>query len=101
LGRPRLLGEALPGALERLGLGPELEDARLFADWDALVGPEIARVARPHRLDAGTVIVLVKHSAWMAELSLRRSELLQRINRGRESRPVRQIIFRIDPGPES
>jgi hypothetical protein len=47
------------------------------------------------------VIVLVKHSAWMAELSLRRSELLQRINRGRQSRPVRQIIFRIDPGPES
>jgi predicted nucleic acid-binding Zn ribbon protein len=97
-GRPRLLGEALPALLETLGVAAPLEDARIFAHWAEIVGPEIARVARPHRLDAGTLIVHVKSSPWMAELSLRRSELLARVNAGRERRSIRQIVFRLEVG---
>jgi predicted nucleic acid-binding Zn ribbon protein len=88
----------LPATLERLGFTGPLEDARILAHWAELVGPEIARVARAHRLDAGALIVHVKNSAWMAELSLRRSELLARVNESRGRRPIRQIVFRIDPG---
>ncbi len=97
-GKPRLLAETLPSLLETLGVAAPLEDARVFAYWTEAVGPEIARVARPHRLDAGTLIVHVKSSPWMAELSLRRSELLARVNAGRERRPIRQIVFRINVG---
>ena len=97
-GSPRLLGESLPALYEALGVAAPLEDARLFAGWAEVVGSEIARVARPHRLDAGTLIVHVKSSPWMAELSLRRTELLRRLNAGRERRPIRQIVFRIDVG---
>ena len=95
-GRPRLLGESLPALFETLGVAAPLEDAQLFARWSEVLGPEIGRVARPHRLDGGTLIVHVKSSPWMAELSLRRSELLTRLNAGRERRPIRQIVFRID-----
>jgi predicted nucleic acid-binding Zn ribbon protein len=97
-GKPRLMADSLPAMLETLGLSPILEDARVFAGWEAAVGAEIARVARPHRLDGGTLIVHVKNSAWMAELSLRRSEILTRVNDGRDSRPIRQIVFRIETG---
>jgi predicted nucleic acid-binding Zn ribbon protein len=94
-GAPQLLAESLPKTLELLGVGAALEDARLFEEWDSAVGPEIARVARPHRRDAGTLIVHVKSSAWMNELSLRRAEILRRVNAGRARRPVARIVFRI------
>lgn len=95
-GPPRLLGSSLPRVIEGLGLGPAFEDARMFEEWGAAVGPEIARVAHPHRLDGSTLIVHVKHSAWMNELSLRRSEILSRINAGRRRRKLTRLIFRID-----
>jgi predicted nucleic acid-binding Zn ribbon protein len=95
-GPPRPLAESLTAAIERLGIGPGLEDARLFADWERAVGAEIARVARPHRLDGEALIVHVKHSAWMNELSLRRNEILARINVERRRRKLTQLIFRIE-----
>ncbi|MFN2433083.1 MAG: DUF721 domain-containing protein [Gemmatimonadota bacterium] len=95
--QPRPLADALPAVLDGLGLVPGLEDARLFEHWEAAVGIEIARVSKPHRIDADTLIVHVKHSAWMNELSLRRIEILQRINARRPRRKVARLILRIEP----
>lgn len=86
----------MPGVIEKLGIGPALEDARVFADWDRAMGEEIARVARPHRLDGATLIVLVKHSAWMNELALRRGDILERLNAGRQGRSLARIVFRLE-----
>ncbi len=93
---PTLLRDALPRVVESLGLEAGLEDARLLAEWERAVGPEIASVARPHRLDGDTLIVHVKHSAWMAELSLRRREILTRVNGGRSRRKLTRLILRIE-----
>jgi predicted nucleic acid-binding Zn ribbon protein len=95
-GAPRPLWQALARAIHRLGLEPGMEDARVFAEWEEAVGPEIARVAHPHRLDAGTLIVHVKNSAWMNELSLRRSEIMDRLNARRVRRRFNRIIFRLE-----
>lgn len=94
-GAPRRLAESLDAILERLGIGRGLEDARLFESWEDVVGREIGRVSRPVRLDGDVLIVVVKSSAWMNELSLRRSEILSRINGRRRSR-VRRIVFRAE-----
>ncbi|MBA2565124.1 MAG: DUF721 domain-containing protein [Gemmatimonadetes bacterium] len=94
-GQPRPLHESLSGILESLGLAPGLEDARLFEDWEALVGPEIARVARPHRLDGSVLVVHVRSSAWMTELSMRRNDILVRVNGPRKCRKVTQLVLRV------
>jgi len=94
-GRPKPLAESLVSVIESLGLAPGLEDARLFEDWEATVGPEIARVARPHRLDGSVLIVHVTSSAWMTELSMRRNDILARVNVRRKRRKVSQLVLRI------
>lgn len=96
-GGPKRLGDALEGVLERLGIAPAVERHEVFRDWDARVGEEIARVARPHRVDGDTLIVKVAHSAWINELSLRQKELLERLNEGRSRSTVKRLLFRLDP----
>ncbi len=93
---PRRLGDALEEVLERLGIAPAVERHEVFRDWDECVGEEIARVARPHRVDGDTLIVKVAHSAWINELSLRQKELLARLNEGRSRSVVKRLLFRLD-----
>jgi predicted nucleic acid-binding Zn ribbon protein len=98
--QPTSVGQELDAVLDRLGLGVVVESHAIFGDWAARVGPDIARAARPHRVDGETLIVLVRDSAWMSELSLRQQELLARVNAGREKSVVRRILFRLDPDPD-
>ena len=47
--------------------------------WNALVGPDAARRARPQALTNGCLHVVVDNSPWLQELTLRSSELTSRI----------------------
>lgn len=96
-GKPDRIDSALDVVLDNLGVADVVERHAVFGEWDDRVGPEIARVARPHRLDGETLIVRVANSAWLNELSLRRNELLERLNDGRRRSEIRRLIFRIDP----
>lgn len=96
---PRALGRELDGVIARLGLSGVVERHDVFREWVERVGPEIARVARPHRVDGDTLIVLVCDSVWMNELSLRQKELLARLNEDREHTIVQRVLFRLDPSP--
>ena len=99
--QPRLVGRELDRVLERLGVAEVVESHTVFGEWADRVGPEIARAARPHRIDGETLIVLVRDSSWLTELSLRQRELLARLNTGREHSKIQRILFRLDPDPDS
>ena len=87
--------------LRRLGVAEVVESHAVFGEWADRVGAEIARAARPHRIDGDTLIVLVRDSSWMTELSLRQRELLARLNSGRGHSTVKRILFRLDPDPDA
>ena len=94
---PKRLGAELDAVLERIGLAQAVERHSVFGEWEKRVGPEIARAARPHRVDGDTLIVRVATSAWLNELSLRQAELLERLNAGRRRSSVGRLVFRLDP----
>jgi predicted nucleic acid-binding Zn ribbon protein len=94
---PRRLGTELDAVLERIGLARAVERHSVFREWEERVGAEIARAARPHRVDGDTLIVRVASSAWLNELSLRQAELLRRLNAGRSRSSVQRLVFRLDP----
>lgn len=71
---PRRVGSLLTAAVP--ALEERLRERRIHAQWGDAVGPEIARRARPGRLDRGVLEVRVDNSPWLAELSLRQQELL-------------------------
>jgi predicted nucleic acid-binding Zn ribbon protein len=87
------VGDLLPRLLARRGLAAKVEAASVVPEWEGLVGPGIAAVARPLRVSEGTLFVAVTTSAWMMELNLMKAELLRRLNVGKRAGRIEQLVF--------
>jgi hypothetical protein len=90
---PARLSSLLEQTLARLGLDRRLDDYRVWQAWDEVVGRTISRNAQPVRLDGSRLIVTVRSSAWLQELSLLQRELIARINEWMRREVVRELFF--------
>jgi len=89
---PTRLGDVLRRVLAELPAGAGLEDWAVWSEWDAAVGPTLARHARPRRLVRGVLVVVVDSSEWMQELQFLKHELRERLN-ARLGRPAVRTLF--------
>jgi len=78
---PRPLGALVPRVLRDLGLDETARVLRVAECWEAAVGAEVARVARPTALHGEVLEVEVPSSVWCQQLVLRRPELLAGLRR--------------------
>ncbi len=90
---PARLSALLDRTLARFGLDRRLDDYRVWQAWDEVVGRTISRNAQPVRLDGSRLIVAVRSSTWLQELSLLQRELVARINEWMEREVVRELFF--------
>lgn len=90
---PTKLSALLEHALARIGLDRRLDDYRVWQAWDEVVGRTISRNAQPVRLDGTRLIVTVRSSTWLQELSLLQRELIARINEWMQREVVRELFF--------
>lgn len=99
-GRPEPIGGLVGAILERLGIAERVQRAKAAAQWEDLVGPHIARVTRNPVVRGRTLFVEVDSAAWLAELNMKRHELMARINAGRARGRVEKIVFLQSDGRE-
>ncbi|MFN2538324.1 MAG: DciA family protein [Mycobacteriales bacterium] len=87
--RPRVVGDALEPmrfgqAIQRLVAERGWEDtttrADVLANWEKVVGPEIADHCRPLSLDDGELILVAESTAWATQLRLLTKTLLKRVH---------------------
>ncbi len=90
---PTRLSALLEQTLARIGLDRRLDDYRVWQAWDEVVGRTISRNAQPVRLDGSRLIVAVRSSTWLQELSLLQRELIVRLNQWMEREVVRELFF--------
>ena len=96
--RPTSVGDALRGALARLPDAQRIADHAVWTHWEAVVGPTLARHARPERLRRGVLVVAVDSPEWMQELQFLKHELRERLN-ARLGRPaVRELFLALEVG---
>lgn len=88
---PRALADLLVNAVPQLA--DRLPEYHLRRSWAALVGPDMARRARPHALANGCLTVIVDNSPWLHELTLRTDELTARLHA--EFPAVRTLRFTV------
>ena len=90
------LQQLVPGVMKRLGLEQRVQQSRIFQQWPAIVGADVARHAQPVSLKNGLLIVAVDHSAWLQELDRNYKPLiLQKIRGCAGPAAVSKIVFRI------
>jgi len=91
--RGKSLGEALDELVETLGIREKLREQDVFVLWEEAVGERIAAVAKPARILRGTLFVRVKTGAWRNELSMRKQEIVRRLNELLAEEIVHDIKF--------
>ena len=93
---PEHVRDVLSAFLEEEGVGPELARQTAVDEWAGRVGPKIAEVTRARSVADATLVVEVRSSAWLMELNMMKSEILRRVNEGREV-PVEKLVFVMSP----
>jgi hypothetical protein len=77
---------------------------RLFQDWPAIVGVEVARLTTPAFFRQETLWIDVQDSAWMHHLQFIKTDLLTRINQSLAGQPIADIRWQLraeaPPQPE-
>lgn len=91
--RTKSVGEAIEELIAQLGIKKKLHEQDAFVVWDEAVGERIAKVATPTRMLRGVLIVSVKSGVWRNELSMRKREIVRRINELLGGEIVKDIKF--------
>lgn len=89
------VADALRGYLERTGLDESLERLGALDEWAGAVGPRVARVTRAVEVRGDKLVVEVLSSAWIAELTMMKGLILERLNSVRAGPPMGGIRFRL------
>jgi len=76
---PQPVGRVLAGYVEDRGWQRPLAEARVFADWRALVGEDVAAHSTPVVLRDGELKISAESTAWATQLRLLAATLLARL----------------------
>ena len=85
----------LDGLARRLGLESKLLESRLRRQWADIVGEQIAAHTRPEQIRFKKLLIHVRHSVWLHQLTFLKPILLQKINAGAGAPLVTELVLRI------
>jgi hypothetical protein len=85
----------LDGLAHRLGLENHLFEMRLRRDWAGIVGEQIAAHTRPEQIRFKKLLIHVRHSVWLQQLTFLKLELLGKVNASAGETLVSEIILRL------
>jgi predicted nucleic acid-binding Zn ribbon protein len=86
-----LLKKIIGGISDKGGLTEE--DVR--GAWDAAVGEKAAAHSRPRALKGPRLIVSVDGSSWLYELTVRKKEILKKLEESLGNKRIKEITLRI------
>ncbi|MBI3579942.1 MAG: DUF721 domain-containing protein [Ignavibacteriales bacterium] len=78
--RAKPLGEAIEELVQSLGIKKKLHEYEAVLQWEQIVGEQIAKVATATRITKGVLFVKVKTGTWRNELTIRKPEIMKKIN---------------------
>ena len=94
IGRPVPIREAMLSLVRDLGIAPKMAQYDVIAAWPEVVGPQIARVTSPERMENGVLYVAVTTAPWRTELAMKRLDLIEKLNTRIGTRALNDIRFR-------
>jgi predicted nucleic acid-binding Zn ribbon protein len=76
---PQQIGALLAGYVDERGWLRPLAEARVFAEWEVLVGSDVAAHCAPQSLSGGELKIAAESTAWATQLRLLAATLLARL----------------------
>jgi hypothetical protein len=88
---PRALGSLVPNVTRNTFRKRNPASAQIIADWEIIVGPKVASVTMPLRLDRGVLTVFACSGAAATELQYVGIEVINRVNTHLGSQQVHSL----------
>jgi len=81
-----------------MGLAQRFWEQALITEWESLVGPQVAKHARPGRLERKVLHIFVDHPAWLSELSrYGQKQVLANLHKRFGVERIKSIHLQLDP----
>jgi predicted nucleic acid-binding Zn ribbon protein len=96
---PQRIGPLLAGYLDERGWDRPLAEARVFAEWSALVGADVATHCAPQSLNKGELRIAAESTAWATQLRLLSGTLLARLVAELGPQVVTKLVITGPVGP--
>lgn len=97
----RGIGEVIRQLLSERPLRGGVTLGRLVHDWEAIVGPQLARETAPSRVESGALVVAASSPGWAAQVRFLTEEIRRRANEAlgtEEIRSVRVVVGEVRGG---
>ncbi len=76
----KTIGSAIDELVNGLGIKKKLEEYNAVVYWEKVVGERIAQMTTATHILQGVLFVHVKTSTWRNELTLRKKEIIDKLN---------------------
>ena len=76
----KTIGSAIDELVQSLGIQKKLQEYDAVVYWEEVVGERIAQMTKAKRIQQGVLFVQVKTSTWRNELTLRKKEIIDKLN---------------------
>lgn len=90
---PRRVDAVLSTVLEHHGVLDQVKRMEVVDLWPDIVGEQLAKVTRVRGVDDAALVVEVRNSAWIMELSMMKADFLSRVNARVADVPFDRIVF--------
>jgi predicted nucleic acid-binding Zn ribbon protein len=87
------IGSAIDELVKSLGIQKKLQEYDAVVSWEKIVGERIAQMTKATRILQGVLFVQVKTSTWRNELTLRKKEIIDKLNIVIGAEVVKDIKF--------
>ena len=89
------LAAVLNQALKNLDLQEAALEARVVMLWPEVVGPQLSKATEARRVQAGTLLVVTRNSAWNQELSFQKAHIVRRYRERLGEDYVKDVRFTV------
>ena len=89
------LSVTLGKLLKTRGFQGHLHEYRIFGQWERCVGVMIARHAQPQSFRGGKLLLIVDSPAWMQQLILLKTEIIEKLNKILDNSAIKDIKLKL------
>lgn len=97
LKRTICLKDEIEDYVKHLGLDEKMQELRMLSLWQECVGDSISRYSKPQYIKQKKLFVSVENAAWRYELSIRKEEIISRLNESlkkiNKHTAIKEIVF--------
>lgn len=79
--------------MNHIGLDSRMQEMKILEVWTECVGEAIAKYSSPQEIRKNKLFVRVENAAWRYELSLKKNDIIEKLNKSLNKKLIKEIIF--------